>query len=250
MQLFFQIAYDFLLIFVPLAVAVDPAGVLPLFLALTEHHTEPRRRRIAARATFVAAVTGVTFIIIGQAIFSFLGINFADFQIAGGILLAVLAIIDLLSRGKPSVDEEELQVVGEHGVQDDVSFGIVPLAVPLIVGPATLTTSLLLVSTYSAKYEHIFGPIVGQVFVMLLVSLALLLNLLIIYLTLRQSGKLLQIVGRPVMAVINKIVMILLMAIAVALIRQGITSIVRDLKAAPPTTKPAALFVERGSYNC
>src|SRR3954468_433269 len=99
------ILHDFPLIFIPLFVVIDPAGTLPVFLGLTAHYTVEQRRAIARRACFVAACTGIIFVFLGQAILSFLGLSFADFQIAGGILLVVLAIIDLLSPGKPAVDE-------------------------------------------------------------------------------------------------------------------------------------------------
>jgi len=218
----YQLLYDFLLIFLPLLVVIDPAGTLPLYLALTDRYTVPENRIIARRATIVAGVVGVSFIIVGQAIFAFLGIKFADFQIAGGILLVVLAIIDLLSPGKPAVDEKAVL---------DNTTGIVPLAVPLIVGPATLTTSLLLVNTYSAAYSanpHL-GPKLGPLVVMGMVSAALILNLLVQFAAMWHSEFFIRIVGKQVMAVTNKIVMIILAAIAVSLIRQGITSIITDL---------------------
>lgn len=208
--------YDFLLIFLPLLVVIDPAGMLPLYLSLTAHYDEGKRREIARRATLVAAITAILFVIVGQAIFAFLGVQFADFQIAGGILLVVLAIIDLLSSSKPAVDERALQD------PPDTMISVVPLAIPLIVGPATLTTSLLLVSTYSPKY--------GQVMTVAMVCTALTLNLLILFAAMWYSQVIVRLVGRQAMLVMNKIVMILLAAIAVSLIRLGITSIVKGLR--------------------
>src|SRR5690242_17413396 len=100
-----QLLHDFLSIFIPMFVVMDPAGSLPIYLALTERNAPDDRRRIARRATVVAGITGLLFIVLGQAIFNFLGVRFADFQIAGGILLAILAIIDLLIPGKPAVED-------------------------------------------------------------------------------------------------------------------------------------------------
>lgn len=217
-----NLLYDFCLIFLPMLVVIDPAGTLPLYLALTEKFTLEEKRAIARRATIVAGIVGVAFIVVGQGIFAFLGIRFADFQIAGGILLAVLAIIDLLSPGKPAVDEKAVL---------DNTTGIVPLAVPLIVGPATLTTSLLLVNTYGARYaaDTHFGPKLGPLIVMGMVSAALILNLLIQFAAMWHSEFFVRIVGKQVMAVTNKIVMIVLAAIAVSLIRQGVMSIIADM---------------------
>ncbi|MEI8197632.1 MAG: MarC family protein, partial [Phycisphaerae bacterium] len=159
-------------------------------------------------------------------IFALLGVKFADFQIAGGILLVVLSLIDLLSRGKPAVDEDALL---EH---PDSTIGVVPLAVPLIVGPATLTTSLLLVNTYSARYaiDPMYGPRWGPILVVGMVCGALILNLLVLFAAMWHSDYFVRIIGKQAMAVMNKIVMILLAAIAVSLIRQGVMSIIAEAR--------------------
>lgn len=229
-----QLFTDFLLIFIPLFVVIDPAGTLPVFLALTARKTELHRRHIARRSIFVAGTVGVLFVCVGQALFTFLGVRFADFQIAGGILLVILAVLDLLSSSKPAVDEAELKKAEDPSEQDSIS--VVPLAVPLIVGPATLTTGLLLVATYSPKYSQDafgggpgFGPQLGPVIVIAMVCLALVINLALLYQAMRFATGIERVVGKSVMLVINKIVMILLAAIAVSLIRQGLTSIVMDL---------------------
>jgi multiple antibiotic resistance protein len=106
--------------------------------------------------------------------------------------------------------------------------GIVPLAVPLIVGPATMTTSLLLVNTYGRQYNEHFGTPYGQIIVACMVCVALLMNVGILLLAMWHSDRLAQWVGRNTMAVINKIVMILLAAIAVSLVRQGIVGIITN----------------------
>jgi multiple antibiotic resistance protein len=216
--------HDFLLIFIPLFVVIDPAGTVPVFLALTGNYNELQRKKIAIRATVVAGVTGILFVVLGQSIFNFLGVRFADFQIAGGVLLAILAILDLLSDGKPAVKENL------EGVTVPGSVGVVPLAVPMMVGPATMTTSLLLVNTYAARYNAQLGQPYGQIVVEVMVCAALLLNLLVLLLAMWHSERLVRLVGKNTMLVINKIVMILLAAIAVSLIRQGVVSIVLELK--------------------
>jgi len=213
---------DFLKIFIPLLVVVDPAGSIPIYLAITANRTERERRQIAIRATVAAAVTGLVFIVLGQAILSFLGLRFADFQIAGGILLAILSIIDLLIPGKPAVSENLIPEAAASQV------AIVPLAVPLIVGPATMTTSLLLVNTYSARYDQVWGAPLGQIIVTVMVCFALLINLAGLFAAMWHSNTLVALLGKNTLGIINKIVMILLAAIAVSLIRQGIVSIVLD----------------------
>jgi multiple antibiotic resistance protein len=218
-----QLLKDFLSMFIPLLVVLDPAGTVPLYLGLTGSLTDRQRKHIAVRASIVAGVTGILFIILGQAIFRFLGIGFHDFQIAGGVLLFVLAIIDLLIPGKPAVDEK---------AQFDpaTSLGVVPLAVPLIVGPATLTTGLLLVNTFGPKYTDRYGSPEGQVLVVAMVCVALVLNMLLLFGAMWHSNRLVGLLGKNTLTVINKIVMILLAAYAVSLIRQGIVSIVLELR--------------------
>ncbi len=218
--------HDFLLILLPLFVVMDPAGSLPVYVALTSQYTEEQRRRIAVRATAVAAVVGILFVVLGQAIFNFMGIEFADFQIAGGILLVILAVLDLLSPGKPAVNTTS--------IDPDASIAVVPLAVPLIVGPATMTTSLLLVNTFSKSYNHQFGAPLGQILVAAMVCAGLLLNLAVLFAAMWYSSRLVVLIGRNTMSVVNKIVMILLAAIAVSLIRQGIVSIVTDFPVPHP----------------
>lgn len=226
-----DLLWDFIKIMIPLFVVLDPMGTVPVFLALTGQYNDAQRKIMARRASVVAAIVGVLFVIVGQSLFRFLGVAFADFQIAGGLLLVILAILDLLSTGKPAVDEHALETPeGKISANRQMVFGveIVPLAVPLIVGPATLTTSLLLVNTYSAKYEELWGAPWGQVTVATAVCLALLLNLVGMYGAMCNAGRIARLLGHGTMLVVNKIVMIFLAAIAVSLIRQGIISIVSE----------------------
>jgi multiple antibiotic resistance protein len=220
MHLMPEMLHHFLLIFIPLFVVIDPAGTIPVFLALTDRYPGAQRRRIALRAASVAGATGVAFVCLGQATLRFLGVRFEDFQIAGGVLLAILAIIDLLIPGKPAVEQTTLDPADR--------VGIVPLAVPLIVGPATMTTSLLLVNTYGRQYNANFGAPYGQIIVACMVCVALLMNVAILLLAMWHSDRLAALVGRNTMAVINKIVMILLAAIAVSLVRQGVVGIIAN----------------------
>jgi multiple antibiotic resistance protein len=193
---------EFLSNFIPLLVTIDPFGVVPIFVSITGPFSEQRRQAIALQSVGAAFVIAAAFIFLGQAIFKFLGITVTDFQIAGGILLLVLAVLDLLIRGKPAVDETG-------------SVGIVPLAMPLIAGPATLTTSILL--------SHTNGPMP------LLVGLAA--NMLVLLLFLRAASWLARMLGASTMEAISKLVMLLLAAIAINFIRRGTTQVVLDIAA-------------------
>lgn len=123
---------SFWLCFVPLFVAVDAVGVLPLFVALTEEVERTRRRRIILQSVITAAIVAVTFLWCGPALLGFLGVSVPDFMIAGGLVLLAYSLRDLLR------DEKR-----RHRADPD-SLGAVPIGVPLITGPAVLTTCVLL----------------------------------------------------------------------------------------------------------
>ena len=189
---------DFLLVFIPLLVAIDPLGLVPLFLSVTEGMTPARRRRTSFEAVGASLVICLGFMFLGGAIFRFLGIATYDFRIAGGALLLVLAVHDMLRRGKPAVDESEM-------------VGIVPLAMPLIAGPATLTTLLVLADQYG------YGK----------TALSLSLNMTILLVALVYSNLIARVIGRYALSALSKLVMVLLAAIAVNFIRVGIEEAIR-----------------------
>jgi multiple antibiotic resistance protein len=188
-----EIWQNFLLAWVPLFVAIDPIGIVPVFLAMTEDVGLERRRRIAQQAAWTAALVAVGFMFLGKAIFRALGITVADFQIAGGLVLVGVASRDLLfpERKMPHASED---------------FGVVPLGLPLIVGPATLTTLLILLDTVGLEYT----------------LAALLVNLLLVIAALRYSERLAGWVGLNGLRAISKIVALLLVAIAIHMIRRGL----------------------------
>jgi multiple antibiotic resistance protein len=197
---------QFLGYFIPLFVAIDAFGLAPLFLGVTQNLSAGRRRQILFEAVGAAFVICIGFMFLGQVIFRFLGITEADFRIAGGILLLVLAVLDLLSRGTPAVDEHEM-------------IGIVPLAMPLIAGPATLTTVLVLASR---------GP--SATFSYSMTALSLALNLAFLLLLLLGAARISGRIGMGALQAFSKLVMVLLAAIAVNFIRVGVLQVIAQAK--------------------
>jgi multiple antibiotic resistance protein len=184
----------FWLCFVPLFIAVDPPGILPLFLSLTRGVDEPRRHRLVLVSGLTAAGVGLTFLALGNSILIYLGITLSDFMIAGGLLLLVLSITDLLSEGK------------RHRRADPESVGVVPIGVPLIAGPAVLTTALLLAR------EHGYGP----------TAAALVGNVALAMGTLWASDRFHRILGGAGEKILSKITSLLLAAVSVMLVRKGL----------------------------
>lgn len=185
-------ATKFLQAFIPLFVAIDPVGLAAIFLGLGQHLAPEQRQRVADQATWTGGLVALGFLLLGQSIFSALGISVGDFQIAGGLILFILAARDLIH----SVAEPEK-------LPED--FGVVPLGMPLIAGPASITTLLILARS------------VG-----LWVTLAaLVVNLVLVVLALHYSAWLGRKIGGTGMRAISKIISMLLAAIAVSMIRQG-----------------------------
>jgi multiple antibiotic resistance protein len=121
--------HDFLLAFIPLFVAVDVVALVPIYLGIGMPLDEAARLRLVLEATLTAAAVGLGFLLIGDAVLYFLGVTVGDFQVAGGLLLLVLSIYELIHPELP------LRQPGAHP-------GVVPLGIPMIVGPAVLTTLL------------------------------------------------------------------------------------------------------------
>ncbi len=187
----------FLLTFIPLLVAIDAFGIVPIFISLTANLSEQERDRTFRQAIWAAGFIGVGFMLLGKAIFLYLGITVADFQIAGGAMLFCLSLTDLLF-------EDRTRRFPSH------ALGVVPLAMPLIVGPAVLTTSIVLLNS------HGFW----------LTLAAFLVNLGIVWLALWGSERIMATVGGGALNVIAKVVNLLLAAIGVMMVRRGLQALV------------------------
>lgn len=190
----FDLAERFLRAFIPLFVAIDPIGLAAIFLALGHGVPAATRKKIASQATLTGGAVALLFLFLGQSIFAALGITSGDFQIAGGLILFILAARELVQ----SAAEEPPKLA------DD--FGVVPLGMPLIAGPASITTLILLAQTVGVKWT--------------LVALAA--NLVLIVLAFAGSEMLGRLIGVTGLRAISKIVSLLLAAIAVNMIRHGL----------------------------
>ncbi|MEC4675570.1 MAG: MarC family protein, partial [Nitrospirota bacterium] len=179
--------------FIPLFVAIDIFAVLPIFISMTYSLTEPKREKIIRESILTALIASIIFTVMGETIFRMIGITTDDFKIAGGLVLLVFAVLDLTRR-----DEGRKKLAGK--------FGVVPIGVPLIVGPAVLTTLLVLVDHYG--------------FVATVISL--LLNLLIVWSVFKKGQSIIKILGEGGIIAISKVMALLLAAIAIMMIRIGL----------------------------
>src|SRR5690348_14506831 len=127
--------HSFGLAFVGVFVALDVIGTLPLYLNMTHGMSRSKRDAIVDTSMLVALVVALIFVFVGEGLFHFLGITLFDFKIAGGVVLLLVSLADLVG-GPEAVN------------RGSGSTGVVPLAVPLITGPGVITTLVFQVSTF------------------------------------------------------------------------------------------------------
>jgi multiple antibiotic resistance protein len=188
----------FILCFVPLFVAVDALGVLPLFIGLTEGLSPRQQRRVIIQSLVTASAVALIFLAAGPAVLNLLNITVSDFMVAGGILLLVISLSDLLTGEK------------RQRIVDPETLGAVPLGVPIITGPAVLTTSVLLANVHG----------------MPLTAVALLANLGIAGAIFWFAQPITRHLGNAGTMILSKIASLFLATIAIMLIRKGIIDII------------------------
>lgn len=182
----------FLLAFIPIFVAIDPIGLVAIFMGLGTTGSPENRRRQAFLGILTGLCVAAGFIFLGKIIFAALGITVADFQVAGGLILLVLAIRELVGFGPQ-----------DRGGGEE--FGVVPLGMPLIAGPALLTSLLILIDS------------VGLVYTLA----SLIVNLALVAVALCNADRFTQWMGKQGLRGVSKLIALLLAAIAISLIRRG-----------------------------
>jgi multiple antibiotic resistance protein len=187
-----NMVHKFFVAFIPIFVAIDVVGLVALFMGLAGDAPREKRQREGFIGIFTALCISIGFIFLGKIIFTALGITVADFQVAGGLILLGLAGRELLN-------------VAPANREATHDFGVVPLGMPLIAGPALLTALLILVDT------------VGMLFTIG----ALLVNLALVVVAFWNADLVARWMGRQGLRGVSKIVALLLAAIAVSLIRRG-----------------------------
>jgi multiple antibiotic resistance protein len=187
----------FFLSFIPLFVAIDVLGTVPLFVSLTDTMDHKEKSKLITDATFTALAVSVVFLFGGKMIFNYLGITGDDFRVGGGIVLLVLAVNDLL-------------FASDDRRRPQTSIGVVPLGIPLIIGPAALTTLLIIVDSY--------GYIAAVI--------SLFFNLLLVWLVFRNSSQLTRLMGEAGSKAFSKVASLFMAAIAIMMIRVGLTAMI------------------------
>lgn len=200
--------------FVTLLVVVDPPGVVPVFVALTEGADAAKRRAIRTRAVAVAFLVALFFLLAGRGVLSYLGVTIHAFAISGGVLLFAAALPMLFGQrgGLQAPEREERPTAGED-------IAIFPLAIPLISGPGTIATILLLTSQAGGDIRRlvVLGFAVALVYGVTLVMLYL-------------GGGLMARIGGGKVHIVTRVMGIVLAALAVQFILNGIAGYYDTLK--------------------
>jgi len=196
---------DFVVAFVTLFVAVDALAILPLFVTLTEDLSPRERRRIIVQSLVTATVVAIVFVFFARKVFDLIGIRIYDFMVAGGVLLFAIALVDLVS--------------GRKFARQVETVGAVPIGIPLIVGPAVLTSSLILADVAG------IAPTLA----------AIVLNIAIAGAVFLAADLLTRLLGQAGSRAVSKVASLILAAFAVMMIRRGIDAIIlAGLAAAAP----------------
>ena len=193
--------------FLTMLVVMDPIGLAPLYIGLAGNRPTLERRSIALKASLVAGGIILAFGLLGKPLLDHLGIDLSAFRVAGGILLFLIALDMVFARGNPSRENAG----EEQGALTRPDISVFPLAIPLIAGPGTLASIMIL-----AGGAHNNPALLSAVFV---VTAGV---LLLCYLALRLSGQIARVIGESGVHVITRVLGVLLAALAVQYVADGV----------------------------
>ena len=187
---------SFIFTFVPLFIVIDAIGNLPFVISASEGMLKPERRKMINIVVITAAIVGLLFLFLGQFILNVMDISFGSFAIAGGLILLALSIRYMITGH---------MVESENEVKNEM-VGVVPIGTPLTVGPATITTLLLLVKEYPLYW--------------VLISFAL--NLFIVWIVCMLGNWIARFLGQGGIKAVSRVFSLLLAAIAVSMVIKGL----------------------------
>ena len=189
---------------------VDPFAALPTFLAVTAGANEARRRKMAWKASVTALVVLSAFAVAGQYIFRMFGITLPAFEIAGGIILLLIGL-DMLQAKRSPTQESQVEAA-EAALKEDA--GIVPLGIPMLAGPGSITSVMVLVGQAQGQWQRMAA---------ILASIAI--TAAICYLVLGNSDRVARAMGETGVRILVRIMGLLLVALAVQYFVNGMADL-------------------------
>jgi multiple antibiotic resistance protein len=202
---------DLLKPLIALLAIVNPIGVVPFFIHFTQNLTPQQRRRTIRVSAFTAFIVIALSAIAGLKIIEFFGISLASFQVGGGTLLLISAMQML--NAQPAEGRKEDVTEGEHKVDAGSSIAVVPLTIPLLTGPATISTMVI----YADKTRHWWqlAVLVGYGIVVALAT----------FVVFSASGRIAKVLGQTGINIMTRLMGLILAALAVELLADGLTKL-------------------------
>ncbi|KQO08069.1 MULTISPECIES: MarC family protein [Sphingomonas] len=193
-------------------VVIDPPGCAPIYAGLSAGASTVQKRAMAMRAVGVAAAILFVFALFGEALLKGLGISLASFRIAGGIMLFLIALEMVFEKRTERREDRAAKVASDPEVED---VSIFPMAMPMIAGPGSIASVMLLMSRNSGLERS--AVVLGAMVTILLLTLVALLA----------AGPIMRILGAKIEAVITRLLGVLLAALAVQFVIDGLTEVLR-----------------------
>ena len=203
----------FILCLTTLFTLINPIGIAPLLMVMTERFSKDEKVKIARKGSATALITLLLFAILGSLIFSFFGITLEAFQIMGGILFFRngLRMLDAkVGRSRTTPAEQE-----ESQESDDIAIS--PIGIPLIAGPGAITATMLLSSQTPQIYSY------------LTLGLSIMIVLTFVHVILRNGDVLMRVLGTSIMRIIQRLMGLILLVIAVQFVINGTISVIKPL---------------------
>ena len=200
-------------IFIALIALVNPLGVLPMFISLTQDFTPAQKQRAIRTAAFTVVAVISTCALLGEQIIKFFGISTASLQVAGGLLILLMSLSMLNAQPSGAKTTAEERDEAEH--KDTI--GVVPLGIPLLTGPGAMSTVIVLAgkSNHVSDYIALIGS--GVVIAAL------------VWLTLQMAQPIARFMGRTGINIATRILGLLVAAVAVEFIVEGLKTMLPAL---------------------
>ncbi len=197
----------FISAFVTLFVVIDPPGRAPIYASITREATAAQRRTMALRAVLISIAILLVFGLWGKQLLGLLGVELYSFRIAGGIMLFIIAL-EMVFEKRTQRREDRAQKIIDTPEVEDVS--VFPMAMPMIAGPGSITTVMLLMARAEGLQERLV--VLSAMAAVLVLALAALLA----------AGPLMSVLGQKVEGVITRLLGVVLAALAVQFVVDGI----------------------------
>jgi multiple antibiotic resistance protein len=193
-------------IFMALLVLINPLSAIPIFISLTPHSSQAERKKIAKLTSLTIAIVVCLFALVGEGLLSFLGISIGSFQVAGGLLVLMIALAMMNAQPTPTktTDEERSEA------ESKANIAVVPLAIPLMSGPGAISTVIIYATT-----AHSWVDVAKIVVSGLLVAV-------VCYAALTMATPISRVLGKTGINIVNRVMGMLLAALSVEIMVDGL----------------------------